>query len=66
MKTRNVWAAAIFAFATGTPVAGVAQETKVPQPVTSKKAQLAFLHGLSVARSVANPNWLPLSAQTSG
>ena len=46
MKTRNVWAAAIFAFATGTPVAGFVQEAKVPQPVTSKEAQIAFLHGL--------------------
>jgi hypothetical protein len=46
VNTNKLFAAAVFATSIGAPIASFAEDTKVPQPITSPGVRVPFLHGL--------------------
>ena len=46
MNTNKLLAAAVLATSIGAPIAGFAEDTKVPQPIISEGIRVPFLHGL--------------------
>ena len=47
MKTNKLLVAAVLAMAIGAPIAGFVGDTNMARPITSKQAEVPFLHGLS-------------------
>ena len=66
MKTNKLLVAAVLAIAIGAPIAGFVWGGNVAQPMTSPGVRVPFLHGLPTAQIPVNPDWLLLSARTSG
>jgi len=47
MSTNKLLVAAVLGMSIGAPIAGFAEDTKVPQPITSTGIRAPFLHGLA-------------------
>jgi len=47
MSTNKLLVAAVLGMSIGAPIAGLAEDTKVPQPITSSGVRVPFLHGLA-------------------